>query len=246
MQTTFALLIEGGGPETGSSGNASKAPAYAGNSAVAAHCNTFMVFPQLNDLVPGSATDRLSDAQLRAALIAALHGCYEKTDTRIVNEMPISSGYVRADVATLNGHIAGFEIKSDHDSLKRLNRQIRAYASIFDRVTIVTTERHVKAVLKDTPQWCGVVVARRAAGEIILYSRRDAMANPDWDIRAVLALLWQSELRQLGKAHGVARASGLPKDVIIAALTRHAPADALREASIGILKARPRHGFLAD
>ena len=61
----------------------------------------------------------------------------------------------------VNGEFSGFEIKSDVDSLQRLPGQIAAFASVFDRVSLVTTDRHLADVKKVIPSWWGIVYSRR-------------------------------------------------------------------------------------
>src|ERR1700733_1041930 len=74
-------------------------------------------------------------------------------DTEILHElrMPRPSG--RVDIAVVNGRLAGFEIKSDFDSLSRLPRQVRAFSAVFDEMCVVTTPRHSADAKKIIPSW---------------------------------------------------------------------------------------------
>ncbi len=56
-------------------------------------------------------------------------------DTLILNELGISAHEARVDVAVLNGRFAGYEIKSDVDSLRRLASQSSVYDLVLDEMT---------------------------------------------------------------------------------------------------------------
>jgi hypothetical protein len=59
---------------------------------------------------------------------------------RILQEFSISDA--RIDIAVFNGIMHGYEIKSDVDTLKRLPQQIKAYDSIFDKITLIVGKAH--------------------------------------------------------------------------------------------------------
>jgi len=48
-------------------------------------------------------------------------------------------GNCKADVVILNGTSTVYEIKSEYDSLERLQNQISAYAEVFDRINVITS-----------------------------------------------------------------------------------------------------------
>ena len=60
--------------------------------------------------------------------------------TLIIDELPICRHAARADLAVINGHFSGYEIKSDRDTLKRLGSQVDAYCRVFDYVAVVTAQ----------------------------------------------------------------------------------------------------------
>ena len=65
-------------------------------------------------------------------------------DTILVEELGLCRGFVRADIAVVNGLMKGFEIKSERDTLQRLQKQVEAYSRIFDTATIVVAGRHLR------------------------------------------------------------------------------------------------------
>ncbi len=66
-------------------------------------------------------------------------------------------GPCKADLAILNGTSTVYEIKSERDSLGRLEKQIGAYRQFFARVFVIAGENHVDAVLSAVPPDVGVM-----------------------------------------------------------------------------------------
>lgn len=66
-------------------------------------------------------------------------------------------GTNKADCVILNGKSTCYEIKTDYDSLIRLNDQLDAYTQIFDEVYVVCSKKHIDTVLKHTDSSIGVL-----------------------------------------------------------------------------------------
>jgi hypothetical protein len=58
------------------------------------------------------------------------------------------AGACKADMVILNGTATVYEIKSERDSLSRLERQLEAYRRVFPSVFVIAGENHVRAVLQ--------------------------------------------------------------------------------------------------
>lgn len=67
------------------------------------------------------------------------------------------AGACKADLVILNGTATVYEIKSERDSLFRLENQIRNYRRVFAKVYVIAGEAHVGDVLKATPAEVGVL-----------------------------------------------------------------------------------------
>lgn len=57
------------------------------------------------------------------------------------------TGSCKADLVILNGTATVYEIKSERDSLSRLERQLEAYRRVFPSVFVIAGENHVAAVM---------------------------------------------------------------------------------------------------
>lgn len=66
---------------------------------------------------------------------------YGLEDTVLIDEFKIGKSV--ADIILLNGEIKIFEIKTDLDSLKRLDNQLADYQTIANKVSIVTTHKYI-------------------------------------------------------------------------------------------------------
>ncbi|MCB1470436.1 MAG: sce7726 family protein [Rhizobiaceae bacterium] len=66
-------------------------------------------------------------------------------------------GECKADVAILNGTSTVYEIKSERDSLSRLERQIEAYCRFFAKVYVIAGENHIDGVRSQVSEDVGVL-----------------------------------------------------------------------------------------
>jgi hypothetical protein len=162
-----------------------------------------------------SETMPLSDAEIRPALRPKILRDYGDADSVLIEELGLCRGQVRVDMALVNGHLHGFEIKSDRDSLKRLGVQAEIYSKVFDRMTIVAGERHLDQVLECLPPWWGVLQVAQGASGVQFKSHRKGRINPSRDSRTLVELLWLEDaitfLEQRDLARGV---RGKPRRVV--------------------------------
>jgi len=185
----------------------------------------------------------LSDAEIRPALRSRILDDYgDEQDSVLIEELGLCRGQVRVDMALVNGHIHGFEIKSDLDSLKRLSGQAEIYNKIFDRMTMVAGERHMDGVLESLPPWWGVLQVVQGASGIQFKPRRKGRDNPRRDSRTLVELLWLDDamtlLEQRDAALGV---RGKPRRVVWDKVCKCYTLDEIAENVREHLKARATH-----
>src|SRR6266481_5594730 len=170
-------------------------------------------------------------------VLAVEHAC---ADTLILNELGLRHGDCRADIAVINGELAGYEIKSDRDSLIRLGKQIRYYGAVFNRVAVVVAPRHVKSVLSLLPTFWGVFVCHASErNEPDFEVLREADENDTVDATAIAQLLWRQEaisiLSELGCTASVLRQR---RAIIYRELAENVALTELRSHVINRLKSR--------
>lgn len=135
------------------------------------------------------------DGDVRAATLAHLTSIHEDelADTRIVEELGIC-GTVRVDIAVMNGRLAGYELKSARDTLRRLPAQVSMYSQVFDESTLVVAENHLAAASEMVPTWWGIIGAHEDGNGVILTHRRSPELNPSIDPYRLVWLLWKDEM----------------------------------------------------
>lgn len=160
----------------------------------------------MSEPITGRFQPMLSDADVRPLLRAwLLSEAATEPDTVVIEELGICRGQVRIDLAVVNGTIHGYEIKSDRDSLRRLDVQIDYYSRVLDRATIVTGERHLRQVQNVVPSWWGVLLVRLTNIGPQFKTVRRGRNNPSRDPRSLVEFLWLKDAMMLIEQHGVAK-----------------------------------------
>ncbi len=148
---------------------------------------------------------RVRDCEIRAAAHATLlrhaRAC---PDTIVLDELGVDHGACRVDIAVINGHIRGLEIKADADVLDRLPGQVVAYGAVVDRATLIASPRHISRALPLLPEWWGVMSAeQRSSGTIAFRIVRREHANRSVDPLTLARLLWRPEAAAILRALGI-------------------------------------------
>ncbi|NLH79688.1 MAG: sce7726 family protein [Phyllobacteriaceae bacterium] len=151
-----------------------------------------------------------TDADIRSALHAKrLRRAKSRPDTLVIDELGLAHARSRIDVAVINGCIHGYEIKSAKDNLDRFTAQIGIYRQTLQKLTLVAAPKHVARIMREAPEWCGVMAAEQGPrGGISFHVLRDAAANPDIDPVMMAHLLWRDEVVEL-----LGQAGYAPKDL---------------------------------
>lgn len=132
-----------------------------------------------------------------AAVRAHLLEHVNATRTDVVRSVPefwVPVSNERADLVLLGELLEAFEIKSAHDNLTRLPRQVDAFSRLFDQCTAVVAAQHVDQARELIPGWWGLV--RIGEGQTnALEAVRPPKRNPWIHPASVVRLLWKSEAR---------------------------------------------------
>lgn len=136
------------------------------------------------------------DFEIRQFLHLNLKNNIRKT----FDEVELNYGSARIDILAIDDYMHGFEIKSDHDTLNRLNNQIKIYNKVLDKVTLVVVEKYLNKAQLIIPNWWGVTLAKDTGNEIQLLEIKKPEINLEVNPRILVQLLWRDELKQLLKA----------------------------------------------
>jgi hypothetical protein len=141
------------------------------------------------------------DPQIRRALIAYLKET--EPDAVIFEELPLLRGAGRADVVAVNGSLAGFEIKSERDSLARLITQTGNYGSALEYTTVVVSPKHLKSIRSKIPRAWGIMAAESKLGGLSVFPLRRPWRNRNLDRQALIHLMWKQECVRALRNHGI-------------------------------------------
>ena len=141
----------------------------------------------------------MNDPQIRKAFHTSfLQKEHEDSATLILDELGLEHGKCRADIAVINGHMDGFEIKSDVDSLSRLKNQINSYNAIFDRSSVIVTIRHLNEIMRIIPDWWGIISVLESDADIPQFTViKKPQQNAYIDDSLVAQLLWRKEAQEV-------------------------------------------------
>lgn len=185
---------------------------------------------------PKDMTDVSHDFQIRARLKKQLCAAKQENDL-VVDEFSLSLGEVRADVALINGHLEGFEIKAEKDTLLRLPTQVKVYNHIFDFATVVTTKSHLNEVRRIVPKWWGILEA--IGGQDQLKARRAPKPNPEQSGIHLARLLWRQEALDLLETKDLLKGvKSKPKIVLYQVIADSVPLSEISHYVRQCLKAR--------
>lgn len=145
-------------------------------------------------------------------------------------------GACKADLAILNGTATVYEIKSERDSLSRLERQIESYKQVFAKVYVIAGENHVEEIFDTVSPDVGVLVLH---SRYRISERRKADDRPErTNSEAIFDAIRLSEAKQILQRNGVEipRVSNIEMHKALRAkFVKLAPRDA-HEGMVRVLK----------
>jgi hypothetical protein len=177
----------------------------------------------------------MRDVEIRDVLREKLNASHADENFLIVDEFGICKGTVRADLAVISDSLKGYEIKSDRDTLARLSIQTTGYSKVFDTVTLVAAEQHVRMAIQKIPDWWGInVITRDVSSSIKMEILREEQDNPSVDPFCLAELLWRDEiLTILEKFHNRVKFVKKPKSslwpILVSMVTLMELKDLVRE-----------------
>ena len=185
----------------------------------------------------------LRDSHIRAVLLKDLKVRFpDKKHDLILQEFGCNAA--RIDVAVVNGALHGFEIKSDCDTLERLDSQISEYNRIFDFMTLVSGRKLLESAKKKIPDWWGLSLAVWTSDSVSIEEIRKPKMNVSLDSSSLAEMLWKSEtikyLRQCGfKTFSAKQPVDELRSEMVRLLPQHLIASEVRSA----IKRRGGSGF---
>jgi len=123
---------------------------------------------------------------------------HAQEDTLVIDELGLNHGKCRADIAVVNSHFIGYEIKSNKDSLRRLKDQVESYNSVFDKISVIVGDRYINSIQSHIPAWWGVIVSLKGPkGAVNFGTIRKAQTNKKVAPISIARLLWRNEAEEI-------------------------------------------------
>lgn len=142
----------------------------------------------------------LRDKEIRTALVDHLMRRSPKP-ARIIEELTIDNGNAIADVVACYREMHCYEIKGETDNVRRILYQSEYYSRSFPKLTLVTTDNHMRWAMEKIPSYWGIIVAVPGRGRTVLRYVRRAGSNPMFSKKDALLMLWKAELTAIAAAH---------------------------------------------
>jgi len=142
---------------------------------------------------------KLKDRDIRVALKSWI--CSTSPDNIIRDELVIDGAI--ADVVTIGDSLHGYEIKSDADTLVRLQSQSFYYGRVMDYCTVVVGSKHRDSVSRSIPEYWGIVEAYWSGDCVDFIEHRDPTCSTDRQVHIQCQLLWKQEAISICKSLGL-------------------------------------------
>lgn len=101
-----------------------------------------------------------------------------------------------ADCVLINGVSTCYEIKTDYDSLLRLEEQLESYSRLFDKVYVVADEKFIDDVCNVVPEHVGVIKLT-AQNRLSKIKEAHDLSQQDIDLELVMRSLRAPEYKEL-------------------------------------------------
>ncbi|MHB1729885.1 MAG: sce7726 family protein [Leptospirillum sp.] len=174
----------------------------------------------------------MTEREVRRVLISRLASTEGYAGATFICEMFLDNFSRRADLVVVGDKLSVFEIKSDRDTLDRLEGQVNSYVRFFEQVTIVCAKKHLSGVLNVVPETVSIWSINEN-GNIAIVRRSKTQflrSQVNW-----LSFLPVDELKSLLRQEG-GGSIGNRSDLLN--LAKHIPLDIAREYVLNYLKRR--------
>ncbi len=151
----------------------------------------------------------LNDPAMREILFETIEMEYERRHepVRVFEELVIGKSRADAIVVTRDS-LLGFEIKSDRDSLSRLEKQVHNYDRFCDYCYVVTGLHFIDRIEEQVPEHWGIYdILKDEDGGLHIEMYREAVRNPaerpTVKLKNQMNLLWRSELMKIVREYKI-------------------------------------------
>lgn len=139
----------------------------------------------------------------------------------IIDELHVHKGNAIADVVAIYKEPHCFEIKGETDNISRLKTQGKFYDLVFKKISLVTTNNHLKNAIATTPQHWGIIIASEKEGIVKFNHYRKAMPNPSFNKTMALHTLWRQEMLNVTELNQIKLPKKINKHELISEISNN-------------------------
>jgi hypothetical protein len=155
---------------------------------------------------------RLLEPEIKSMLINHLieKGIVGVSDT-IFSELTVDNASRRVDLAISKGkELWAFEIKSEADTLTRLEGQVNIYSKFFDKVFVVVAKKHVESALSIIPTSVALWEIKESRIVVKQKGRKKLIKNPE----SFIDMMSVSDLAKVVSKSGLKSPSKRRQDLV--------------------------------
>ncbi|EPN1380835.1 sce7726 family protein [Proteus mirabilis] len=179
----------------------------------------------------------LREQEVKVALINWLYENDHLNGATIINEMVVANWARRADLTIANGKLHAFEIKSDFDSLKRLDGQLSTFMARFEKVSVVCSTRFTDEIKNSVSSHVEVIEFESNDDNVCFKIVKKGKQNIIKDKTVFFDFLLKNEIKNLLNIHGIDYKNTSSRDEM-EFIASGLPLSTIREYTIETLKHR--------
>ena len=177
-------------------------------------------------------------------LIKLLLNKYGTRNSVYFNEFRVGNSI--ADIAMFNGESKAFEIKTEYDTPRRLDKQMENYKRFFDKCYIVIPENKLDSYYGTVESTTGIITMNQDNGHILLKEVKEAYQNSQFDSEALMSCLRINEYKNIVMSLGVSLDGVAGYDIykFCCNVISHVNSDKVRELFLREVKKRKNNTSL--
>jgi len=142
-----------------------------------------------------------NEAVIKAAFIRQI--LFKSNNSITIFEL--NSGESRLDLCKVNGKSVAYEIKTELDTLDRLDKQVNDYQRLFDEVYVICPISKCQEVEKVIPLECGIYVYEEINDKLIFKVYKNVQKSEKIDVEYQLSTITLEFLRKVVKDNSLTR-----------------------------------------
>ncbi|MDP4086034.1 MAG: sce7726 family protein [Bacillota bacterium] len=111
-----------------------------------------------------------------------------------ISTFELNVGSSRLDIGRINGKSIAYEIKTELDSLDKLEKQLNDYSKVFEYIYVIIHPCHYKKTIEVIPSHCGIITYNLSKDNCKFHFKKKAEKNKVICSREQLTTLTKKEL----------------------------------------------------